>query len=110
MSTERRWPIRLAAFVMAVLALVALSAALLAPHRPRANWVWEWQDVGAARVATLVGGASVIVVVGLAAVAWRQQPNRSLFAEALFTALAVGSAFLLIRSGTWLPDFQPVMP
>ena len=110
MTTERRWPIRLAASAMAVFALVALSVALLVPHRSRANWVWEWQDVGAARVATLVGGVSVIVVVGLAAVAWRRQSNRSLGAEALFTALAVGSAFLLIRSGTWLPDFRPVMP
>jgi hypothetical protein len=95
---------------MAGLALVALSAALLAPHRYRANWAWEWQDVGAARVATLVGGASVIIVAGSAVLAWRRQCNRSLFAEALFTALAAGSAFLLIRSGTWLPDFQPVMP
>ena len=31
-------------------------------------------------------------------------------AEAVFTALAVGSALVLIRSGTWLPDFRPVMP
>jgi hypothetical protein len=98
---------------MAVFALVTFSAALIAPHRSRTNWVWEWQDIAAARVATLVGGASVIIVVGLAAVASRQRErsNRSLLgAEAAFTALAVGSAFLLIRSGSWLPDFRPVMP
>ena len=113
MSTELRWPLRLAVSAMAVFALVAFSAALLNPHRSRANWVWQWQDIGGARVATLVGGASLIVVLGLAAVAWRQRErsNRSLLgAEAVFTALAVGSAFLLVRSGTWLPDFRPVMP
>lgn len=97
---------------MAVLALVTLSAALIAPHRSKPNWVWEWQDIVAARVATLVGGASTVVVVGLAAVAWRQgRSNRSVLgAEAVFTVLAVGSALLLVRSGTWLPDFRPVMP
>jgi hypothetical protein len=98
---------------MAALAVVTLSAALLAPHRSRANWVWEWQDIGTARVATLVGGTSMVVVVGLAGVAWCRggRSNRSVLgAEAVFTALAVGSALVLIRSGTWLPDFRPVMP
>jgi hypothetical protein len=69
-STEFRWPLRLAASAMAALAVVTLSAALLAPHRSRANWVWERQDIGTARVATLVGGTPMVVVVGLAGVAW----------------------------------------
>lgn len=98
---------------MAVFAVLALSTALLAPRRPRANWVWEWQDIGAARVATLVGGTSAVIVVSFAAVAWRQRGRLTgslLGAEAVFTAVAVASAILLIRSRTWLPDFRPVMP
>jgi hypothetical protein len=113
MSGELRWPSRVASGGMALIAVAAVSAALVAPRVSRANWVWEWQDVAAARLATVLAGVSALVAVGSAALARKQRPRprRSLLgAEAVFTAVAVASAVLLVRSGTWLPNFRPVIP